>query len=67
MSWQESRKTAERWIESLQLGKIKGRHIDLRDKGGTLVEKDLELRVQILQAAKRILKARGADSYILPE
>lgn len=67
MAWQDSRKTAERWLESLKLGKIKGAHIDLRDKGDTLAEKDPHLRAQILQAAKRILTARGADSYILPD
>jgi hypothetical protein len=67
MTWQEARKIAERWLDSLQLGSVKGKHIDLRGNGGDLIVADPAFRTEILQAAIRILKARGADSWQLPE
>jgi hypothetical protein len=67
MTWQEARKIAERWLDSLHLGSIKGRHIDLRGKGSDLIVADPAFRAEILQAVIRILKARGAHSWQLPE
>lgn len=66
MSWQEAKQLAEAWIEELNLGKVKGRYIDIHDKGATLVATG-EYRRMILEAAKRVLKSRGATSVWLPD
>lgn len=66
MSWKEAKQIAEAWLAELNLGRVQGRYIDIHDKGATLVATG-EYRRMILQAAGRILKARGAISVWLPD
>jgi hypothetical protein len=67
MNWQEARRIAKRWVDSLQLESINGKHVDLRAKGSDLIVADPAFRAEIFRAAIRILKARGAGSWQLPE
>jgi hypothetical protein len=68
MSWQRARDEAERWIDRLQLGKVKGRTIDLTQNVPDYVKNAKPAwRNMILQAAARALKSRGAVDVILPE
>lgn len=65
MSWQKARREAETWIESLKLGKVRGKAVDLSAHGGSLAAEGA-YRAMILQAAGRLLAARGAKDVILP-
>jgi hypothetical protein len=65
MSWKDAQREARSWIDSLQLGKIQGRLIDLRGPASQLRFQG-KFRVMVLRAAKRIIAERGATA-LLPE
>ena len=65
MSWAKAKGEADRWLQSLQLGKLKGQSVDLREPAKTLAFEG-KFRTMVLQAAARQLKASGATA-ILPD
>jgi len=67
VNWHEARRIAKRWLNSLQLEAIESSHIDLRGRDRELIAADPAFRAEIFKAAVRILKARGASSWSLPD
>lgn len=65
MSWKDAQREAKRWIDGLNLQKVKGRLIDLREPAKALRFRG-KFRLMVFSAAKRILADRGATA-VLPE
>ncbi len=63
MSWEKAKKEAEAWLSGLALGDVQGRVIDLEEAAKALPF-DGKFKGMILDAARRILKKRGADIVI---
>jgi len=66
-NWYEARTIAKRWLRSHHPESIEARHIDLRGKDGDLIIADPAFRAEIFKAVVRILKARRASSWTLPD
>lgn len=66
MSWREAQSHAERWLQTLNLGKTKGEHLDLHTRTEGLPD-NAEFRAMVIEAAKRELKKRGAKTVWMPE
>lgn len=66
MSWKDAQREAEKWIESLKLGKTSGQVVDLSAHGATLPSTSQAYREMVMEAARRILRKRGAASVIMP-
>ena len=66
MSWKEAQSHADRWLKTLNLGKISGQHLDLHTRTEGLPE-NAELREMVIEAAKRALKKQGAATVWMPE
>jgi hypothetical protein len=67
LNWHEARKIAKRWLDLHHPGSIEAKHIDLRGKDGDLIIADPAFRAEIFSAVVRILKARRAASWKLPQ
>jgi hypothetical protein len=67
VNWYEARKIAKRWLNAHHPGSIEAKHIDLRGKDGDLIIADPAFRAEIFNAVVRILKARRATSWTLPD
>lgn len=65
VSWKDAQREARHWIDSLNLQKVKGRLIDLREPAKKLQFQG-HFRTMVLRAAERLLVTRGATA-ILPE
>jgi hypothetical protein len=65
VSWDDAQKEAKRWIDGLNLQNVKGTLVDLRVPAEQLRFQG-HFRVMVFQAAKRLLKKRGA-AVILPD
>ena len=66
MSWKEAQSHAERWLQSLKLGKTSGQYVDLHERTEGLPE-NAEFRAMVIEAAKRALKKQGAKTVWMPE
>lgn len=65
MSWDDAQREAKRWIDGLNLQNVKGTLVDLREPAQALRFRG-RFRAMVFQAAKRLLKKRGA-AVILPK
>ena len=65
MSWQQAQREARHWIDGLNLQKVRGRLIDLREPAKLLKFQE-GFRIMVLRAAERLLKVRGAAT-LLPD
>ncbi|HEV7405192.1 MAG TPA: hypothetical protein VGO11_19770 [Chthoniobacteraceae bacterium] len=65
MSWQKARQEAEMWITQMKLAKVKGEYLDLKPYAGALAHKGA-FKNMVIQAARRILLAKGAKRVDLP-
>ena len=65
MSWQEARKAAQLWLDTLNLPtrQMRGQRIDLNPQAAKL-RHEAKFRAMVIRAAKRILKARGVEAII---
>jgi hypothetical protein len=65
MIWDDAQREAKRWIDGLNLQRLDGTVVDLRLQSHALPFQG-HFRLMVFKAAKRLLKARGAEA-ILPE
>ena len=68
MSWKSAQEEAARWLDRLQLknSEIRGAVVDLRPYAH-LVKAEAQYRAMIFEAAKRLLKKRGAVAILPPD
>lgn len=67
MSWNDAQRAAERWIDSLQLGSVRGKYVDIHDRTEGLPTEVPNFRKMVIEAARRLLVKRGAISTYMPE
>jgi hypothetical protein len=65
VSWDDAQQEAKRWIDGLNVQGVKGTLVDLRGPAQLLPFQG-HFRTMVFQAAKRLLKKRGA-AVILPD
>ena len=65
MSWQQARKDAQRWLDTLNLPtkSMRGQTINLNAQAASL-RGEAKYVVMIIRAAKRILRGRGVEAII---
>jgi hypothetical protein len=66
VSWKDAQREARSWIDSLQLGKLEGRLIDLREPSESLRFRG-QFRTMVLRAAKRLVADRGGTAVFPDE
>lgn len=66
MSWERAQREAKRWIDSLNVPtkRLQGQSFDLTPHAAALAFEP-RFKGMVIEAARRLLKTRGVDAYVV--